>query len=131
MMAATREKRNPMAFCPNCEAEYRAGIIECADCGGVSLVDKLTPENTVHDKSDAELVRLRSFATSAEAQMVLDLLQKNGIRAFVEGAGFAVLPGNFSQEVAVMVDERDVVHAVELYEAYFETEPAPSTKEQE
>ncbi len=130
-MAATREKRNPMAFCPNCEAEYRAGIIECADCGGVNLVDKLTPENTVHDKSDAELVRLRSFATSAEAQMVLDLLQKNGIRAFVEGAGFAVLPGNFSQEVAVMVDERDLVHAVELYEAYFETEPAPSTKEQE
>ena len=120
-----------MAFCPNCEAEYRAGIIECADCGGVALVDTLTPENTVHDKSDAELVRLRSFATSAEAEMVLDLLQNNGLRAFVEGGGFAVIPGNFSQEVAVMVDERDLVRAVELYEAYFETEPAPPTKEQE
>ncbi|MFY9611657.1 MAG: DUF2007 domain-containing protein [Blastocatellia bacterium] len=120
-----------MAFCPDCEAEYRAGITQCADCGGVALVDKLTPDNRVHDKSEAELVRLRSFATSAEAEMVLDVLQRNGVRAFVEGAGFAVIPGNFSQEVAVMVDERDLVHAVELYEAYFESEPAPSTKEQE
>lgn len=120
-----------MAFCPDCEAEYRAGITECADCGGVALVDKLTPENTVHDKAEAKLVRLRSFATSAEAEMVLDVLQRNGVRAFVEGGGFAVIPGNFSQEVAVMVDERDLVPAVELYEAYFESEPAPPTEDQE
>ena len=118
-----------MAFCPNCEAEYRAGISTCPDCN-LELVRELTPENKIHDTSDARPVPLRSFGTSAEAELVLDLLQRNGIRAFVEGCGFAVNFGNV-EEVVVMVDERDLVRAVELYEAYFETEPAPSTEETE
>lgn len=117
-----------MAFCPNCEAEYRADITVCPDCE-VELVTDLTPENRVHDTSDAKPVPLRSFGTSAEAEMVLDLLQRNGVRAFVEGGGFSVTFGNVA-EIVVMVDERDLVRAVELYEAYFESEPAPVTEDQ-
>jgi hypothetical protein len=119
-----------MSFCPDCEAEYREGIKTCPDCG-VDLVEALTPETAVHDKSEAEFVQLRSFATSAEAEMVCELLERNGIRAFVEGGRFAVRVGGFSEEVIVMVDERDVVRAIELYSAYFEPqEPAPSAEDQ-
>jgi hypothetical protein len=117
-----------MAFCPDCEAEYRAGITECPDCG-VSLVDKLTPENTVHDKSDRAFIPLRSFKNSAEAEMVFELLERNGIRAFVKAGDVGIFGTSFHGG-AVMIDERDLPRAVELYEAYFESEPAPSTEDQ-
>ena len=118
-----------MAFCPNCEAEYRAGIDACPDCG-VALVPDLTPENRVHDTSEGEPVPLQSFKTSAEAEMVRETLETNGIRAFVEGGEFAVIPGSFSQEVVVMVDERDLAHAIEVYEAFFNSGPAAPTEDQ-
>jgi hypothetical protein len=118
-----------MAFCPNCEAEYRAGITACPDCN-IDLVSELTPETSVHDKSDAEPVKLRSFRNSAEAEMVSEMLAHNGIRSFVEGGEFAIIPSSFSQEVVVMVDERDLTRAVELYEAFFNSESAPSDEDQ-
>lgn len=119
-----------MAFCPNCEAEYRAEITVCPDCE-VELVSELTPENRVHDISEGEPVRLQSFSNSAEAEMVRETLERNGIRVFVEGGEFAVIPSSFSQEVVVMVDERDLTRAVEIYEAYFNAEPtAPATENQ-
>jgi hypothetical protein len=119
-----------MAFCPNCESEYREGISICPDCN-LELVEALTPDNKVHDTEEGEPVALQSFKTGAEAQMVRELLERNGLRSFVEGGEFAVIPGSFSQEVVVMVDERDLSRAVEIYEAYFNSEsPAPSDSDQ-
>ena len=119
-----------MAFCPNCEAEYQAGITVCPDCQ-IELVDELTPENRVHDRSDGEPVPLQSFKTSAEAEMVRELLEGNGIRSFVEGGEFAIIPSSFSQEVVVMVDERDLPRAVEIYNAYFDADQtAPASENQ-
>jgi len=119
-----------MAFCPNCEAEYRAEVTVCPDCE-VELVPELTPENRVHDTSEGEPVRLQSFSNSAEAEMVRETLERNGIRVFVEGGEFAVIPSSFSQEVVVMVDERDLPRAIEIYEAYFNAEPtAPAEEDQ-
>lgn len=118
-----------MPFCPNCEAEYRAEITVCPDCS-MDLVSELTPATSIHDKSDAEPVKLRSFRNSAEAEMVSEMLSKNDIRSFVEGGEFAIIPGSFSQEVVVMVDERDLTRAVELYEAFFNSESAPSPEDQ-
>jgi hypothetical protein len=110
-----------MAFCPNCEAEYHEGITRCSDCD-LDLVAELTPETRIHDTSDGEPVPLQSFKTGAEAEMVRELLSSNGIRSFVEGGNFAVIPGSFSQEVVVMVDERDLERAIALYSAYFDAE---------
>lgn len=117
-----------MAFCPNCEAEYIEGITVCSDCG-YELVPKLTPETRIHDTSEGEPVPLRSFKTSSEAQMVAEMLVNSGVRAFVEGGEFAVLPGAFSEEIVVMVDERDLSRAIEIYEAYFASETAPTNGE--
>ena len=118
-----------MAFCPNCEAEYREGINICPDCS-LELVAELTPQNKIHDTGEGEPVPLQSFKTGAEAEMVRELLDQNGIRSFVEGGDFAVIPSSFSQEVVVMVDERDLDRAVEIYQAYFDAEsPAPTDSE--
>ena len=119
-----------MAFCPNCEAEYKEGITVCPDCQ-IELVDELTPGNRVHDRSEGEPVPLQSFKTGAEAEMVRELLERNGIRSFVEGGDFAVIPSSFSQEVVVMVDERDLSRAVEIYNAYFDADAtAPASENQ-
>jgi Putative prokaryotic signal transducing protein len=117
-----------MAFCPNCEAEYKEGITVCPDCQ-IELVDELTSENRLHDRSDGEPVQLQSFKTSAEAEMVRELLEQNNIRSFVEGGDFAVIPSSFSQEVVVMVDERDLPRAVEIYNAYFDADATAPTSE--
>jgi hypothetical protein len=117
-----------MAFCPNCEAEYKEGVTVCTDCN-YELVPALTEETKVHDTADGEPVPFQSFKTSAEAEMVRDLLDNSGIRTFVQGGDFAVIPSSFSQEVVLMVDERDFDRAVEIYEAYFDSEsPAPASE---
>jgi hypothetical protein len=117
-----------LAFCPNCEAEYRADVTICPDCN-IELVPELTPENKVHDTGEGEPVPLQSFRNSAEAEMVSEMLERNGIRCFVEGGQFAIIPGSFSFEVVLMVDQRDLARAIEIYEAFFNAQPTAPTPE--
>lgn len=107
-----------MPFCPECEAEYEAGVATCSDCG-VALVDELPAEKEAPDVEHGEPVALRNFANAAEASMVANLLAENGIRAFVSGGEFTVAPSGFSDEIVLMVDERDVERATALYDAFF------------
>lgn|SRR5262244_1781149 len=107
-----------MAFCPNCEAEYKPGITFCSDCN-MELVPELNRETRIHDVEPGDPVPLQTFKTSTEADMVAEVLNRNGIRSFVEGGSFAVLPSSFSEEIVLMVDERDLSRAIEIYGAYF------------
>ena len=107
-----------MPFCPECEAEYEAGVATCSDCQ-VELVDELPRDEIPPDVADGEPVPLRDFSNAAEASMVANLLSENGIRAFVSGGDFTVAPSGFSDEIVLMVDERDLDRATTLYEAYF------------
>ena len=114
-----------MPFCPQCEAEYEAGIAACTDCG-VALVDALPVDEVEPDVEDGEPVAMRNFANAAEAKMVESLLNENGIRAFVSGGDFTVAPTGFSDEIVLMVDERDVERATALYDAYFGETATPT-----
>jgi len=109
-----------MPFCPECEAEYEAGISTCTDCL-VPLVDVLPTEELGEppDLEEGDLVPMRNFANAAEANLVAGLLEENGIRAFVPGGDFTVAPSGFSDEIVLMVDERDLDRAIALYDAYF------------
>src|SRR3954471_5395932 len=73
-------------FCPVCEPEYEPGIETCAD-DGAQLVERLTPENTLHDNSEARFVPLYNVGSPAEAEMVADILTQNGVRAAVQSGG--------------------------------------------
>ncbi len=116
-------------FCPVCEAEYEPGITRCAD-DGAELVERLTPENALHDNSEARFVPLHNVGSPAEAEMVVDILTQNGVRAAVQSGGadaFSPLLSAASPGALVLVDERDLDRARELYDSFFGGDITPLT----
>ena len=116
-------------FCPICESEYNPGITRCPD-DGAELVDQLTSESAVHDSSAARFVVLHTLSSPAEAEMVNDILRQNDVRAVVQaGANDAFSPvfSAVSPGVAVLVDERDLDRARELYASFFGEDTSPLT----
>jgi hypothetical protein len=104
-------------------------MTSCPDDGS-DLVEQLTPENTVHDHSEARFVPLHNIGSPAEAEMVADILQQNGVRAAVQSGGadaFSPLLSSASPGALVLVDERDFDRARELYESFFGGDTTPLT----
>jgi len=116
-------------FCPVCESEYKPGITRCPD-DGADLVPQLTPETAAHDSSEARFVTLHTLSSPAEAEMVSDILTQNGVRAVVQaGANDAFAPvfSAVSPGAAILVDERDLDRAKELYASFFGEDTSPLT----
>jgi hypothetical protein len=116
-------------FCPECEAEYEAGITRCPD-DNTPLVDRLTAENVVHDPSEARFLQLHKLGSPAEAEMVNDILRNNGIRSMVKSGGddaFSPLLSATSEGAVILVDERDFDRAQEIYSAFFGNDTTPLT----
>jgi Putative prokaryotic signal transducing protein len=116
-------------FCPICESEYQSGVTHCRD-DGAQLVERLSPEAGATDDSDAQFVTLHTLSSPAEAEMVNDILRQNGIRSVVQaGANDAFSPvfSAVSPGVAVLVDERDLDRANELYASFFGEDTSPLT----
>ena len=115
-------------FCPVCEAEYEPGITECPD-DNTPLVERLTPETT-GDVSEAEFVPLHRLGSPAEAEMVNDILRKNGVRSVVKSGGadaFSPLLSATAEGAVIFVDERDADRAMEIYNAFFGSDTTPLT----
>ena len=116
-------------FCPVCESEYQAGITRCPD-DNAELVEQLTPELGARDASVARFVTLHTLSSPPEAEMVNDILRQNGVRSVVQaGANDAFSPvfAAVSPGVAVLVDERDLDRAKELYASFFGEDTSPLT----
>ena len=116
-------------FCPTCEAEYEPGITRCSDDGS-ELVESLTPESGAHDDSEARFVPLHTLSSPAEAEMVNDILRQNGIRAVVQSGAsdqFSPLFSVMAPGAVVLVDERDLDRARELYASFFGEDTSPLT----
>ncbi len=116
-------------FCPVCESEYEPGITQCPD-DNAELVQTLTSENTLHDHSEARFVALHNVGSPAEAEMVNDILAQNGIRSAVQSGGMDALSPLLSATspgAVVLVDERDLDRAQELYNAFFGNDTTPLT----
>ena len=116
-------------FCPICEAEYEPGITRCAD-DGAELVERLTHETATHDGSEARFVPLHTLSSPAEAEMVNDILQQNGIRSVVQSGAsdqFSPLFSVMAPGALVLVDERDLDRARELYASFFGDDTSPLT----
>lgn len=116
-------------FCPICEAEYEAGITRCAD-DGAELVERLSPEAGATDDSEARFVMLHTMSSPAEAEMVNDILRQNSVRSVVQSGAadqFSPLFSVMAPGAQVLVDERDLDRAKELYDSFFGEDTSPLT----
>jgi hypothetical protein len=116
-------------FCPVCESEYRSGITKCPD-DGAELVQRLSPEAGASDDSEAKFVTLHTLSSPAEAEMVNDILRQNDVRSVVQSGGndaFSPVFSAVSPGAAVLVDERDLDRARELYASFFGDDTSPLT----
>lgn len=115
-------------FCPTCEAEYEPGITQCPD-DNTPLVERLTAENSFHDSSEARFVLLHRLGSPAEAEMVNDILNQNGIRSVVQSGAdaFSPLLSATADGATILVDERDADRAAEVYKAFFGGDTTPLT----
>jgi len=116
-------------FCPICESEYNPGVTRCPD-DDVELVEHLTSDNVQHDSSEARFVVLHTLSSPAEGEMVSDILRQNGLRAVVQSGAYDAFSPVFSAVspgVAVLVDERDLDRARELYSSFFGDDTSPLT----
>jgi hypothetical protein len=116
-------------FCPTCESEYESGITRCAD-DGAELVDQLSVAAGAHDGSESRFVTLHTLSSPAEAEMVNDILQQNGIRSVVQSGAsdqFSPLFSVMAPGAQVLVDERDLDRARELYSSFFGEDTSPLT----
>lgn len=68
-----------MPICPNCESEYKEGVIVCPDCG-IELVDNKEFTENLTTPEDYQVI----FTTSAEYEAEM-------LRANLEGAGIEAL----------------------------------------
>ena len=113
-------------ICPVCEGEYEPGITQCPT-DDTPLVDKIT---SPHDESEASFVSLHNFGSPAEAEMVNDILTQNGVRSVVKSGGadaFSPLLSATWEGAMIMVDERDVDRAREVYQSFFGADTTPLT----
>jgi hypothetical protein len=116
-------------FCPVCESEYEAGITKCPD-DDTELVKRLTSETATHDSSEARFVPLHHLGSPAEAEMVNDILTQNGIRSMVKSGGadaFSPLLSATREGAVILVDERDLDRANEIYASFFGSDTSPLT----
>ena len=116
-------------FCPTCEAEYEPGIRRCSD-DGAELVEHLTTEAGAMDDSAARFVILHTLSSPAEAEMVNDILRQNDIRSVVQSGAsdsFSPLFSVMAPGAQVLVDERDLDRARELYASFFGDDVSPLT----
>ena len=115
-------------FCPVCEAEYEPGTTRCPD-DDADLVERMNPA-TSHDDSEASFVALHTLSSPAEAEMVYDILRQNGIRAAIQSGAndaFSPLFSATAPGAAVLVDERDLDRAKEIYASFFGSDTSPLT----
>jgi hypothetical protein len=116
-------------FCPTCEAEYEPGVTHCAD-DGAELVATLSVADGAQDSSEARFVPLHNLSSPAEAEMVNDILRQNDIRSVVQSGAsdqFSPLFSVMAPGAVVLVDERDLERARELYASFFGDDTSPLT----
>lgn len=112
-------------FCPICEAEYQPGITKCGEDGA----DLVEVQVNAGDESEANFVTLHTLSSAVEAEMVNDILRQNGVRSVVRSANDAFSPvfSAVSPGAALLVDERDLDRARELYASFFGADTSPLT----
>ena len=104
-----------MGFCPSCRIEYLPGITECPDCGE-KIVD------TMPDIPDIKWVSLPTLPGVVYAQMIKEVLDREGIPCYVQSlwssGGLGVISSTAMPGVTarIMVPETEYETALKIQE---------------
>jgi hypothetical protein len=108
-----------LLICPNCGTEYPPEITNCPLCD--ASMKEISSSKEVPQQEGTQLLELAHFRTMAEADMIRELLEANGIRTVVRGEadpiGGIELP-------TILVEQRNFDYAGEIYNLYFAGESA-------
>lgn len=110
-----------MPICPKCGLGNSDTAENCAECGA-GLPRAGSTGGDVESSED--LVQLATFHTVAEADMVQELLETNGITAVLHGETDPIAAVSGAEPIALMVGRQDLANAQELFEAFFSGEAA-------
>jgi hypothetical protein len=100
-----------MAYCPECGAEFQAGIRRCPECR-VDLVEELE-EPRWEDATDQGLVSVKNGVAAEEAKKIKVFLERNGILCVVEKSA-APAPEASSSTMQVLVNQKDEARCQQL-----------------
>jgi len=115
-----------MPFCPSCRAEYRPEMKRCSDCD-VDLVESLSADESP-DEEGIQLVELASFPNVAEAEMIREILEGNGIRTVQRGEIDPIGVASGAEPTTLLVEQKDLNRAQEIYRVYFAGEQLSEEK---
>jgi hypothetical protein len=105
-----------MAYCPECGAEFHAGIRRCPECL-VDLLEELQ-DPSLYDSQEENLVLIKSASSSDEARRVKELLERNGILCVVEEPK-QLKPPAVRGTMHVLVNQKDQTRSQELINSHF------------
>ena len=111
-----------MPYCPLCRSEYRPEISRCRDCE-VELVESLSEEPAAEEPGD--LMELASFPNVAEAKMIQELLEDNGIATDLRGDVDPIGVISGVEPITLLVVGKDLTRAKEIYNAFFAGDQPP------
>jgi len=95
-----------MPVCLKCKTKYAEDRATCPKCG-----------------ASKDVATVATFDTVAEADMIRELLEENGIESVVLGETDPIGPTSGAVPVELRVSAEDLPRAKELYEAYYAGEP--------
>ncbi len=107
-----------MLSCPNCQMQYGNETSRCEACN-IPLVDSLPQETAIEDDGSLDLVELASFVNVSEAEMIQELLERNGIETVVQGEIDPIGIASRAESTKLLVEKKDFAQAQEFYNVYF------------
>ncbi len=101
-------------FCPQCRAEYREDILECAHCQR-SLVAELPPQPKPQPQPDLELVTVLATGNPALMAVAKSLLEDSGIEYLTQNEGLHDLFPVHRFRIHIQVRPEDEEEATALF----------------
>jgi len=103
-----------MPFCPECQFEYKPGVIICPDCGSV-LVEKLPDQPELEPVT---FIHLRDVPSRIYAEMLKEALESEGIPSIIKGDDLGMLLGwnstSSAVRISIWVDRNKLFEAKEI-----------------
>lgn len=116
-----------LMLCPICAGEFQFQADACPACG-CNLIPENIPELSKEFpgsyESPIQLIELCRPKLHPIAMLVKDTLEHHGIYVLIQGGNaISVLPQlAFGGELRVLVDQSQIDHARQVYNAYFENQ---------